>query len=318
MAAEPVVHRTEHSIVVEADPRTLYGLIADVGGWSYTFPPNVHVERVGGDAEQERLRLWAFANGEVRSWTSRRVLDGTALRVAFQQEVSSPPVASMRGEWLVEALGDGRTRVVLLHDFTVLDDAPEAADWVNRAVDGNSRAELGALKEAAELRAERPGTLLSFEDSVDIEAPAQEVYDFLHRADLWPQRLPHVSRLDLTEEQPNVQTVRMDTRATDGTVHTTESVRVCFPPDRIVYKQVKVPELMAAHTGRWTLVPTAHGVRATSRHTVVLRPERVRDLLGPQATLDTARDLVRRSLGANSTATLLLAKKLTEAARSTG
>ncbi|GJF33146.1 actinorhodin polyketide synthase bifunctional cyclase/dehydratase [Kitasatospora sp. NE20-6] len=294
-----------------AGPRAVYDLVARAEDWPHLFPPTVHVETLDGGVRSERLRIWAFANGEVRTWTSRRTLDPEALRVTFRQEVSSAPVASMGGEWIVEA-APGGSRVVLLHDFTVVDDDPADREWVERAVDTNSSSELAALKAAAESLAAEPGTLLSFADHVDIAGTPEQVYDFLWQAGRWEERLPHVDRLVLTEPGENLQTVEMDTRAADGSVHTTKSVRVGFTPDRLVYKQVQVPPLMAAHTGRWTVRPTGDGVRATSHHTVVLRPERIRELLGPDATLDTARALVRGALGRNSTATLVLAKEAAE------
>ncbi|WP_405010101.1 aromatase/cyclase [Kitasatospora sp. NBC_01539] len=305
------VVRTEHAIDVAAAPEAVYGLVARAEDWPHLFPPTVHVETLEEGVRSERLQIWAFANGEVRSWTSRRTLDPEALRVTFRQEVSSAPVASMGGEWIVEA-APGGSRVVLLHDFTVVDDDPAARAWVERAVDTNSGSELAALKAAAESLAAEPGTLLSFSDHVDVAGPPEKVFDFLWQAGLWEERLPHVDRLVLTEPGENLQTVEMDTRAADGSVHTTKSVRVGFTPDRLVYKQVQVPPLMAAHTGRWTVRPNGDGVRATSHHTVVLRPERVRELLGPDATLDTARELVRGALGRNSTATLVLAKEAAE------
>ncbi|MGW1669309.1 aromatase/cyclase [Streptomyces sp. NPDC002324] len=305
------VVRTRHAIHVAAEPKAVYELIVAAEDWPHIFPPTVHVEKFDRDGRSERLRIRAFANGEVRSWTSRRELDPSALRVTFRQEVSSAPVASMGGEWIIEA-APGGSGVVLLHDFTVVDDDPADRAWVERAVDTNSESELAALKTAAESLAAEPGALLSFSDHVDISGAPQEVYDFLWRADLWEERLPHVSRLVLTEPGDGLQTVEMDTRAADGSVHTTKSVRVGFAPDRLVYKQIQVPPLMAAHTGRWTVETTEDGVRATSHHTVVLRPERVRELLGPEATLGTARDLVRRALGRNSTATLTLAKEAAE------
>ncbi|MFE7767746.1 aromatase/cyclase [Streptomyces sp. NPDC057438] len=307
------VVRTRHAIDVAAEPKAVYELIAAAEDWPHVFPPTVHVEKLDGNGRSERLRIWAFANGEVRSWTSRRELDPRALRVTFRQEVSSAPVASMGGEWIIEATPGGSS-VVLLHDFTVVDDDPADRAWVERAVDTNSGSELAALKATAESLAVDPRALLSFADHVDVSGPRQEVYDFLWRADLWEERLPHVRRLVLTEPGDDLQTVEMDTRAADGSVHTTKSVRVGFAPDRLVYKQIQVPPLMTAHTGRWTVEPTEHGVRATSHHTVVLRPERVRELLGPEATLETARDLVRQALGRNSTATLTLAKEAAERA----
>ncbi|MEU4338504.1 aromatase/cyclase [Micromonospora lupini] len=303
---EPEVHITRHSIDVDAPVDAVYPIIADVTRWPYTFGPTVHVDllerHADGPQQTERLRLWAIANGLVRSWTSRRTLIPAAGRVVFRQEVSAAPVASMGGEWQLEALDGGRTRVLLLHDFTVVDDEPDAAAWVERAVDANSTAELGALRAAA--RSANAGTRLSFEDSVSVPAPAADVYDFLYRADRWVERLPHVARVDLSEDEPNVQTLEMDTLAPDGAVHTTRSIRVGFPAERIVYKQTTLPPLLAAHTGVWTLRPEGDGVTVTSHHTVVLRPERIEELLGPGATLAGARELVQHNLSTNSVRTL--------------
>ncbi|MGC4821807.1 aromatase/cyclase [Micromonospora sp. DT63] len=303
---EPEVHITRHSIDVNAPVDAVYPVIADVTRWPYTFGPTVHVDllerHTEGPEQTERLRLWATANDVVRSWTSRRTLYPAAGRVVFRQEVSAAPVASMGGEWHLETLDGGRTRVVLLHDFTVVDDEPGSAAWVRRAVDANSMAELAALRAAA--RSANARTLLSFEDSVTVPAPAADVYDFLYRADRWVERLPHVARVGLTEDEPNVQILEMDTLAPNGPVHTTTSVRVGFPAERIVYKQTTLPPLLAAHTGAWTLRAEGGGVTVTSRHTVVLRPERIEELLGPGATLAGARELVQHNLSTNSIHTL--------------
>ncbi|SDT78887.1 aromatase/cyclase [Actinoplanes derwentensis] len=308
---EAAVHHTRHSIDVEASADAVYPIIADVTRWPYTFGPTIHVDllehHADGPERTERLRLWATANGVVRSWTSRRTLTPAAGRIVFRQEVSAAPVASMGGEWRLEPLGDGRTRVILLHDFTVAGEDPGAAAWVEKAVDANSTVELAALRAAALPAA--AGTRLSFEDSVHVPAPPGDVYEFLYRADRWNERLPHVARVELTEDDPDVQTLEMDTIAPDGSVHTTKSVRVGFPTSRIVYKQTTLPPLLAAHTGAWTLRADGDGVTVTSQHTVVLRPERIEPLLGAAATLADARALVQRNLSTNSTRTLQQARQ---------
>ncbi len=69
------VHRTTHSVQVDAAAGVVYGLISDAVQWPLYFPPNVNVERLEFDGTHERLRMWATANGEVRSWISERVQD---------------------------------------------------------------------------------------------------------------------------------------------------------------------------------------------------------------------------------------------------
>jgi aromatase len=301
------VHRTEHTIEVAAPPATLYAVIADVTRWPALFSPTVHAVRVDGDDARERIRLWALAGGELKTWTSRRVLDRDAWRVGFRQEVSAPPVGSMGGEWIMRPRPGGGTLVVLKHDYTAVDDDPEKAAWIAKAVDRNSESELAGLKTAAERLEASDDLVMSFEDAVTVEAPPAEVYDFVYRCGLWPERLPHVARLDLQEDVPGVQRMTMDTRTPDGDVHTTESWRVCFPSTEIVYKQVATPALMAAHTGRWRFEEVPGGTRAVSEHTVVIEPGRL-GVLGPGTTVADARAFVRKALGANSTTTLLKAK----------
>ncbi|GHE43027.1 aromatase/cyclase [Streptomyces vinaceus] len=316
MAAERV-HRTVHETEVAAPAGVVYGLIADPVQWPLYFPPNVYVERLEFDGVHERLRMWATANGRVKSWTSRRVLDAAARRIEFRQEVPAAPLAAMTGTWIVEPLGAERSRLVLLHDFSVAGDRAEDVEWVERATDTNSRAELGNLARLGERWGRLDDLVMSFEDTVRVDAPPELVYAFLERAERWPELLPHVSRLELAEpeELPGVQVMAMDTLTADGSAHTTESVRVCFPAaGRIVYKQTRTPALMSAHTGAWTVTGGAYGSTVTSRHGVVLREEAVAGVLGASADLAAARRYVREALGRNSTATMTYAKQYAESA----
>ncbi|MDT0549856.1 MULTISPECIES: aromatase/cyclase [Streptomyces] len=310
---------TTHGITVLAPARAVYDIIAEVADWPQRFAPNVHVEHLERTPDGERIRIWATAGEVVKSWTSRRELDPDGLRVTFRQEVSAPPVAAMGGEWIITAHGENISRLELRHDFRAVDDDPSGVRWITAAVDRNSDSELAAVKALAEL-GDRLGELeFSFEDTVFTTGDPALVYDYLYRADLWPERLPHVSRLDLKEDpadatEPRVQVMTMDTRTADGSVHTTESVRVCFGPDRIVYKQTTVPALMTAHTGSWTITPAGDGVAVTSRHTVILKPEAVERVLGPDKTVADARAFVQRALSTNSTTTLRHARAFAEAA----
>ncbi|MFC8721789.1 aromatase/cyclase [Kitasatospora sp. NPDC057198] len=303
-------HHTEHRIEVAAPVDTVYGLVADVTGWPRVFGPTVHAEQLELDGRTERIRLWATANGAVKTWISRRELDPAAHRVAFRQEVSQSPVASMGGEWILEALPGGRTSVLLTHDYTAVDDVPDAEQWIAQAVDRNSTAELAALRGAAEGAAE--GLELTFADTVEIDGPAEAVREFLYRAEEWEKRLPHVSRVVLREDTPGLQHLEMDTTAKDGSTHTTASVRVALADGRLVYKQLVLPPLLDLHLGCWTLTPTPRGtVDATSEHTIRINPERLA-LLGEGTTVADAKAYVRTALGTNSTATLRHAKAYAE------
>ncbi|MFG2041506.1 aromatase/cyclase [Dactylosporangium sp. NPDC048998] len=280
-----------HDIAVAAPPGTVYALLADATGWPALFPPTVHAEVAERTGDSERLRLWATANGAVKAWTSRRTFDAAARRITFRQEVSAPPVASMGGTWIVDDGPDGGSHVTLTHDYRAVEDDPQALDWISAAVDRNSTAELAALKAGAE-QGDRAYT---FEDSVEWRGTAADAYAFIWEADRWTDRLPHVRGVDLRAEGDDVQVLRLETLATDGSSHTTESVRVGRPGQgRIVYKQLLLPTLVSVHLGQWTFEEAGGRVRATSRHTVVLKPGAPED----------RRAFVREALGANSLATL--------------
>ncbi|MEU6226859.1 aromatase/cyclase [Streptomyces sp. NPDC047042] len=309
------LREVEHEITVSAPAADVHRLIADVANWPRIFPPTVHAEQLERHGADERIRIWATANGEPKNWTSRRTLHPDTLRIDFRQEVSAPPVAAMGGSWIIEELSADTSRVRLLHDYRAVGDDPEALAWIDQAVDRNSRTELAALKTNVELVAGDSGVLLSFEDSVPIDGSAKDVYDFLNEANLWQERLPHVASVRLGEPAPGLQTLEMDTRTKDGSTHTTASVRVCFPHQRIVYKQTTLPALMTLHTGYWLLEEDGNGVRATSQHTVAVNTANIASILGPDAGIAEAHEFIRAALSGNSRATLGHAKAYAESRR---
>jgi aromatase len=305
----------EHDIVISAPATAVYRLLAEVANWPRIFPPTIYVDQVESNGREERIRIWATANGEAKNWTSRRVLDPAGLRIEFRQEVSSPPVASMGGTWLIEPRSATESRVRLLHDYRAVDDDPAGLAWIDEAVDRNSRSELAALKSNVELAHAAEALTFSFTDTVRINGSAKDVYDFINDAHLWQERLPHVARVRLTEDTPSLQTLEMDTRAKDGSTHTTKSYRVTFPHRGIAYKQVTLPALMTLHTGVWTFEDDGDDVLASSQHTVVLNTDNISKVLGPDADIAQARDYVRTALSTNSTATLGHAKTYAEKQR---
>ncbi|MGW1512413.1 aromatase/cyclase [Streptomyces sp. NPDC002394] len=302
----------EHEITVGAPAAAVYRLIADVVNWPRIFPPTIHVDRVEHTGAEERIRIWATAHGEAKNWTSRRTLDPEGLRITFRQETSAPPVAAMGGAWIIEPLGDDKARVRLTHDYRAVDDDPEGLAWIDEAVDRNSRSELAALRVNVEAAHAAEDLTFSFTDSVTVTGAAKDLFDFVNEAGRWAERLPHVASVRLTEDTPGLQTLEMDTRAKDGSTHTTRSYRVTFPHHRIAYKQVTLPALLTLHTGVWTFEETGEGTVASSQHTVSLDTGNIAAVLGPGATVADARTYVHTALSTNSLATLGHAKAYAE------
>ncbi|MEU6563711.1 aromatase/cyclase [Nocardia nova] len=306
------IHHTEHDIAIDAPVAAVYRLLSEVAAWPQYFRPTIHTEVLERTDDTERIRIWALGGDAVKVWTSRRRLDPRQATIEFFQEITQPPAESVRGKWHLHAERK-HTRVVFTHDYTVIDDNPQDTAWLADVIDHNSSTELADLKQIAEAAGET-GQPFTFTDRVVISATAPAVYDFINDAARWPERLPHVAALRLTEGTPGIQHMEMDTHAADGSVHTTVSIRVCLG-DRIVYKQLQTPPVLAAHTGEWSLRDAgASAVELTSRHTALLDPSKIADFFGPDTTVEQARDEVRAALGTNSRTTMQHAKQHAERA----
>lgn len=303
-----------HKVNASAPAGVAYALMADAPNWPLYFSSIIHVEQLEFDGVRERLRTWPLLDGQVKAWTSQRHLDPVARRMEFWQEIPAPPFRTAGGILSAHPDGPHHSELELRYDYSVDADSPGDLEWAQRVTDAHSRAQLADLKAFAERWTRLDELVLSFEDTVHINGPAELVYDFLYRAGDWPDLAPHVQQVDLTESVPGVQHMTMRTLTEYGT-HTTASVRICFPhAERIVYKQTTPLPLLEAHTGEWSVVPDERGVTVTAQHNVVLSEEHIADVLGERATLADARRYVREALGRNSRVLLAHAKTHAESA----
>ncbi|MGP4114333.1 aromatase/cyclase [Streptomyces sp. 4N509B] len=311
----------EHTTELAAPAERAYALVEDVRRWPLLFSPCIWSQELERTADSQRIRLWAVAGHEVRSWVSRREIDAERLRIEFRQETPAPPVAEMSGFWQFENTPyGGPAHLLLNHSWATVGDSPDVSDRIAEALHANSTAEIKAIRTWAERPQGVDELMFSFSDRVLIAAPPAEVYDFLYRADLWPERLPHVARLDL-ETSPadagtggaEVQTMDMDTAAADGTLHTTQSVRLCFADERIVYKQTTPPRGLLAHSGDWALTGMTDGTLVTARHSVAIDPAAMTEVFGEGTSMTAAKNAIRAALGGNSRRTLEAARAHTEA-----
>lgn len=314
----------DHTAEVSAPAERAYRLVADVRRWPLLFAPCVAAEVVREDSARQRIRLWAMVSDQVRGWTSVRDLHPPA-RIDFRQEEPSPPITRMTGYWRFEDAAEpgGASRLVLGHEWATETDDPLAGQRIAEALHGNSQAEVAAIRGWAERPWEPDELIFSFADHLDIDGDVDAVYDVLYRADRWPEVLPHVSGLQLETAATasggaDVQTMTMDTVAPDGAAHTTRSVRLCFPGERIVYKQTRPPRGLLGHCGEWSLSRGPNGTRVTASHHVAVDPVAIGEVVGTGTGLAEAREAVRRALGGNSRKTLLAARALVAGAGPAG
>ena len=305
-------HTTEEKVVVRAPVDVVRGLVDDVAGWPQLHPTAIHAEVLETGGGTELVQHWALVDDHtVRTWQARRWHEDDGARVVFRHEPPAAPFAEMGGGFTFEPHEDGSTLVHMRHEFVLhREDEAFAAERLD-AMRRGTGVYLDTLRYAAENRDELARTIISFEDPLFVAGSIEDCYTYLYEADKWPERIPHVKALTLEETVPNIQFFDMDTVSGDGAAHTTRSVRICLPHHKIVYKQIKTPPMLAAHTGHWEFEQTPEGVLSSARHTATIRPERTH-LLGEGTTVQDARNYLRRVLGANSLGNLRLAKEYAE------
>ncbi|HEV2376971.1 MAG TPA: aromatase/cyclase [Streptosporangiaceae bacterium] len=296
-----------HHAKVNAPAQVIFDLLADVERWPQFFLPGVHAEYLEREPGSDLVARWALAGDQVRRWVSRRTLDRAGLSIHQEQAEPVAPVTAASAHWSLAPQGETATLVEVRHDI----ETTAGKELLAGETDRNGQAQLDSLAETAENYGDLSERVISFEDSLFIGGDTKDVYAFLYEADKWPQRVDHVSRIDMTEDVPNVQFFDMDTATPDGVPHTTRSVRLCFPHDLIVYKQTKLPALLDAHTGHWKLTATPEGTVASARHTATIKRSAL-PLLGDGTTVAGARRYLRRVLAANSLNTLRCAKAYAE------
>ncbi|MEV8536838.1 SRPBCC family protein [Streptomyces sp. NPDC051211] len=305
------VYASERTASVAAPAGVVYGLLADAVRWPLLLPAHLHVERMDFDGVRERLRVWDLPDGErIRAGHARRTLDPRARTIAFEQEDAVRPGAPTTGIWTVVAESATESLLTLRQEHR-LDGLP--ADRSPRFRADRARETellLAQVRETAEQWERLDELLLSFEDSVLVPGPAELVYDFLHRIEDWPERVPHVEWAEVTEDLPGVQLAVVDSSTgPGGATVTSRTARLCFPAaERIVFKELRTPGPIAAHSGEWSLLPEDGGVRVVCAQRVMLREADAAELPGAGAGLAEARRQVRMSLGRAGTEVLRLAK----------
>lgn len=304
------------TIDVAAPARDVFDLITSMQRWPQLFTTMVHTQVLPSDGDAtDIVRCWGVSGREtVRAWSARRWIMADELRMDFDNDPPPPGVREQHGQWAVEARGDDSCVVTLRHRFDCGATGPaDLAERVASQFSRHSRAQLAELKTAAERGPELDELIVSWEDTLVTTGAVQDAWLVLYEADKWPERIPHVARIEMTEPAPGIQFFDMDTTTPDGAAHTTRSVRVCLPHQLIVYKQTTLPPILEAHTGHWRFTETSEGLVLGARHTVTLKRSAL-GLLGAGTTVADARAYARRVLSANSMKNLQIAKAYAEEA----
>jgi len=159
------MHHTEHTVTVEAPVEAVWSVLVDIEGYARIFPPTREATILEESPQHQIARLVVDVNGVIQSWVTRRDIDSRQHVIAYRQLENAPMMGYMGGEWRALPLGEGRTQLVLTHDFKPRDPVDgkvageytyeEADELIKAAVERNSVADLGAVKAEAERVAAR-------------------------------------------------------------------------------------------------------------------------------------------------------------------
>ncbi|RKT55533.1 aromatase/cyclase [Saccharothrix australiensis] len=269
-----VTQSSTHTASVAASAGFLYDLVADVEQMRRIFTPVVHtafLER-GGTADRVERWTWEAHLDAVRTWRASRTLDRDAGRIAFRHENPAAPLLEVTGEWSFKPLSDGLTEVELRHEFTLDPDA-EGADRTAAMFDRGAGMQLGRVKNFAEEYDELRAREVSYEVSYTIDQPIEDVYGYFYEVDKWRERIPHCLNAERREDVPNLQVVVMDVQVPSGALHTTKQARVCFPNEKIMWRQLEgLPPLDEMLYGYMTFTRTPAGVEVRTGQTELLKP----------------------------------------------
>jgi aromatase len=246
----------EHGTEIPAPAGFLYGLVADATAAPLVFPGTVHVEYLTHTETEERLRIWAVNGENTRNWTSHRRIDKDGMRVTFQQEKPAPPVASMIGQWQVEALAEARAKVTLSHTYEAVDEQGEA--WIANLVDTVSSGQLVAMTEFAAL-----GTPRHLTESAELHCSPAQAYEFVADPEQWPDAGVPVEQVKCRDTEAGIQLLDMMTASGEQS-----TARVAFKNSHIAFKVLRGGPAIASHTGMWTFQETKAGCQVTVRHKV--------------------------------------------------
>ena len=147
------VGHTDNSILIDADIDHVWRMTNDLPSWPDLFTEYAEVEVLAQHGSTFRFRLTMHPDeaGRVWSWISERTLDEAAHEVVAKR-VEPGPFEFMDIHWSY-APEAGGTRMRWVQDFRMRPEAPVDTETMTRRSDGNSKVQMGIIKQKVEAAA---------------------------------------------------------------------------------------------------------------------------------------------------------------------
>ncbi|MFF7715699.1 SRPBCC family protein [Streptomyces sp. NPDC007988] len=262
-----------HSVTVEAPVELVFDLVADVEQHRRIFNSVIHTAYAERGEDSERVERWSWIQplDSVRAWRARRELDRAAGRITFVHENPAAPLTAATGEWSFKPQSGGVTEVELRHEYT-LDGTAAGGEEAVQLLDRGATAQLEQLKSFVDARDDIAELEVSYEAQLVIDEPIEDVYNYFYEADRWNERIPHCLSASAKEDIEHLQVVVMDVQVPSGALHTTKQARVCFPNEKIIWRQLEgLPPLDDMLYGYMYFEQTPEGVLVRTGQTELLK-----------------------------------------------
>lgn len=321
-------YHASHSVICDVPPAGVYALISDSARWPDVLEPCEAVTVLSADRHREHIELTARVNGELMTWQSvRRFLPEV---YGVEADVIQPMklVKAMLTSWRVVAVNDQQSVLLLEHDYDLLDDVTgevegittreEAAAFIERAIDGNSRTELGNIKAGVEAAARvgatpvDPGQLQHLRHSIVCAAPVDAVYALVRSTDSWPKLFDACVGVTLLDVTPGSEVARVEALQ-NGRVVSWDTRRTYYDDIHRVDYQLLIPmPLVSTMQGVWRVIELddEHCLLTVDRSWTLL-PE-VAGIKPGIDTVEQAAQFVRTFVDGNAGAEMLAIRALVE------
>ena len=154
----------------------------------------------------------------------------------------------------------------------------------------------------------------SFEDktetSLEIKCSVEDAYRAIYEMGKWPEKLPHVKRIDILYNDGMYQEFLMDVQSDTGLVQV-RSIRRCCLNEEITFFQPTPPKFLKHHCGGWNFQPCLSGCKITTWHQWNSEPQKAHELFPSQEGLSTS-DRIEQLLRSHAELALTTWKKILE------
>jgi aromatase len=266
-----------HSVVCAASADSVYAVIRNTANWPRIFDACLTATRIGGDGNEELVRIEALQDGQRVAWNTQRRYFDAIHRIDYHLPVPMPFLESMQGQWRVVPLGEGRCLLAVNRSWRLLADVrgvrdgvetlAQASAIVDKFVNENAQTEMHAIRSFVEGRSD---AFTSFTTSYHLPYAPDAVYAVLADAARWPDVLPHCESLQIVYDDAQYQEFLMRVR-TPRAVETFRSIRRCNPDElSIHYFQPEPPAVLRTHHGSWQVRSAPGGAEVIAQHRIEL------------------------------------------------